>query len=76
MSRPCHSEEPNPLFIIYLWFSVEEYGKAHLVEPIPATKDQLATICYTSVGATNSIDPSSFADDRCGQGTTSDPKGQ
>lgn len=30
---------------------VEEYGKANLVEPIPATKDQLASICYTSVSA-------------------------
>lgn len=34
---------------------MEEYGKSNPVEPIPATKDQLASICYTSVGATNSL---------------------
>ncbi|EIM90194.1 acetyl-CoA synthetase-like protein [Stereum hirsutum FP-91666 SS1] len=32
---------------------LEEDGKANLVEPIPATKDQLASICYTSGTTSN-----------------------
>lgn len=29
--------------------SVEALGKANRIEPIPATPDQIASVCYTSV---------------------------
>lgn len=29
--------------------AVERYGEEHLSEPLPATPDQIATLCYTSV---------------------------
>lgn len=30
---------------------VEEFGRANLIEVIPAVADQIATICYTSVSS-------------------------
>lgn len=39
---PCVEDLTNNL-------SVEAYGKEHLIEPIRATPERLASICYTSV---------------------------
>lgn len=53
-------------------YSVEAYGEANLVDPIPAYPDLVVSICYTSV-----CTPRSFKDNtlKVSQGTTNDPKG-
>lgn len=35
--------------------AVEKFGRANLIDVIPATSDTLATICYTSVSCIQSI---------------------
>ena len=36
-------------YILKFYTTVESYGKANLVEPIPAYPNLVASICYTSV---------------------------
>lgn len=42
---------PSVIYYILKFFytTVESYGKANLVEPIPAYPNLVASICYTSV---------------------------
>lgn len=35
---------------------VEEFGRANLIEVIPAVADQIATICYTSVSGLSELE--------------------
>ena len=37
------------LYILKFCATVESYGKANLIEPIPAYQNIIASICYTSV---------------------------
>lgn len=36
-------------YVLKFYTTVESYGKANLVEPIPAYPNLIASICYTSV---------------------------
>jgi len=54
-------------------FTVEAYGKANLIKPIPAYPDLVASICYTSVSIALSLSSIIFV--HFLQGTTNNPKG-
>ena len=49
-------------YILKFHTTVEGYGKANLVEPIPAYQNLIASICYTSVRLLDMhvLDPANF----------------
>jgi long-chain acyl-CoA synthetase len=41
--------------ITHIRHSVETFGEAHLIDPLPASADQIASLCYTSVCLSSSL---------------------
>jgi len=54
---------------------VEQIGKTNVIEPFPATMEQIASICYTSVSFVITWHISYSRSNLEDQGTTNHPKG-